>query len=208
MSNFSSNMGRLWMLLTSLALFILVTSILKHFPCVHTYISFYTYIILGNEKIIDLLIKNTTDLNARGIRGDTPLYQAIDTGSLIYHLAYSIRNFLSFWFFFWILENEKIVDLLLKRGADPFAENYQNKTALRNAIEIGNKKIVKLLIKKVTDLNFKDKNGSTPLHWAANNSRYLLSDSMCDLTLQIYVTYFRQCWNSWTSHGKSNGSEC
>ena len=66
-------------------------------------------------------------------------------------------------------ERANVVDLLLTNGADPLAGDQEGTTALHVSAKLANIKITRLLVdhdRMGADVNFADKHGSTPLHFA------------------------------------------
>jgi ankyrin repeat protein len=65
--------------------------------------------------------------------------------------------------------HEAIVRLLLVKGADPEAKDYEGRTVLFQAAQLKNQKITQLLLYRGVNVNAQDKNGQTALHQAAQN---------------------------------------
>ena len=66
--------------------------------------------------------------------------------------------------------DNKIVDLLLRHGADPNVATY-GETILHDAVRIDKIEIVKLLIHYGANVNSKSSSGITPLHKAFHNTK-------------------------------------
>ncbi|KAL7287520.1 hypothetical protein TKK_0018351 [Trichogramma kaykai] len=64
-------------------------------------------------------------------------------------------------------KNEKVVEMLLKHGANPNASDNLGSTCLNRAIIQGDVKIVEILLKNKADPNILDKNGRASLHEAS-----------------------------------------
>jgi len=68
-------------------------------------------------------------------------------------------------------QNNKMVKLLISKGADINAKNAYRDTPLYLAVEKNNQKMVKLLISKGADINAKNRyDGTTPLHLAVEKN--------------------------------------
>jgi ankyrin repeat protein len=65
--------------------------------------------------------------------------------------------------------HEAIVRLLLVKGADPEAKDYEGRTVLFQAAQLKNQKITQLLLYRGVNVNAQDKIGQTALHQAAQN---------------------------------------
>ncbi|CAM8879763.1 unnamed protein product [Rhodiola kirilowii] len=76
--------------------------------------------------------------------------------------------------------NEKIVDILLSRGADVNLKNDGGRTALHYAASKGWVKIAEALISHGAKINLKDKVGCTPLHRAAS----IGNSEICELLIE------------------------
>jgi len=63
-------------------------------------------------------------------------------------------------------KNDKIVKLLLNKGADPNRADIEGISPLYWAAYTKNDKILKLLLAKGADPNIEDNEGKTPLYWA------------------------------------------
>lgn len=84
----------------------------------------------------------------------------------------------------------KVVDLLLKNGADPdVQENELSWGALHKAVFHGNIKIVKRLIEAGADVNLLTSDHDTPLHMAAwkNHADVAKSLSFFNLYFKFHI---------------------
>ena len=61
----------------------------------------------------------------------------------------------------------KVVELLLKAGADIEAKDIYRETPVSWAAEKRHIEVVELLLKAGADIEAKDNNGQTPVSWAA-----------------------------------------
>ena len=66
----------------------------------------------------------------------------------------------------------QMVEILLKKGADPNIRNENGETALIQASENGHYKVVKILLKKGADPNIREEDGWTALLFASLNGHY------------------------------------
>ena len=105
----------------------------------------------GRTEIVALLIQRGAAVDARERRGRTPLYSfACTSGSDI-----------------------EIARMLLAAGADPKIEDDEyRETALNCAVETGNLELVELLIAAHVDVNHRNVDGWSALHFAARHLRY------------------------------------
>ncbi len=103
----------------------------------------------GQREIVELLISNGADVNAKRSDGAIPLHYAV----------YYDR-----------MEN---VEILLSKGADLNAKDGDQKgaTPLHEAAWRSREEIVDLLISKGADVNDKDNEGQTPLDLAVQHKR-------------------------------------
>lgn len=76
-----------------------------------------------------------------------------------------------------IIENEKIVQLLIDRGADVEVKTNDGRTLLHIAALAGNEKIIRLLMDIGADIKARNNNGVTLLHWAVLGGTRRLCDS-------------------------------
>ena len=106
---------------------------------------------LGRTDIVALLIHRGAVVDARDMKGRTPLYSFAASGG----------------------SDIEIAKILLAAGADPGSEEDDfHVTALDNAVETGNLELVELLIGAHADVNHRNVDGWSALHFAARHSRY------------------------------------
>lgn len=131
----------------------------------------------GHAKIVILLLQNGAGVDARDKDSNTPLILAAERGHqdvvevlLNYNadvdaLGEDGRTALL------ALggQHEKIIELLLKKAADPNARDTSQSTALHWAALAGDERAVKLLLDHGADPHSKSDDLSTPLHSAANS---------------------------------------
>ncbi|MDQ7826852.1 MAG: ankyrin repeat domain-containing protein [Candidatus Eremiobacteraeota bacterium] len=91
-------------------------------------------------SIARLLIEKGASINARSVKGETPLFEA---------LRYGQRD---------------MVELLIKRGADVNARNARGSTPLHRAARMGSGELAELLLRYRAEVNMRDCEGRTPLH--------------------------------------------
>ena len=101
--------------------------------------------------------------------------------------------------------NEKVVRLLLNKGADIEALTEFDKTLLHSAASGGNEKVVRLLLKKGADIHARDKNQWTPLHLAARSG----NEQIVRLLLEKGADIHARDKNQWTPlhRAASSGNE-
>jgi ankyrin repeat protein len=99
----------------------------------------------GHCSVIELLIKEGGDVNARNKYLMTPLHEAAIDG------------------------RTRVVQLLISSGAKVDAENHGGWTPLFNAAMDGHAATVKLLLSNGANGAHADKDGNTALHYAAGN---------------------------------------
>jgi ankyrin repeat protein len=126
---------------------------------------------MGYREIVESLLADKADVNAKAVNGMTPLHYAVmkgykdvvelllankadinaknNNGGTPLHLA----------------ANKDVAELLLANKADVNAKNNYGETPLHLA---ANKDVVELLLANKADVNAKNNNGGTPLHLAAN----------------------------------------
>ena len=106
---------------------------------------------LGHRDIVALLIQRGAVIDARDTLGRTPLYSFAASGG----------------------GDIEIAKMLLAAGSDPRSEEDAfHVTALDNAVETGNLELVELLIAAHADVNHRNVDGWSALHFAAHHSRY------------------------------------
>ena len=105
----------------------------------------HTAVVNGHVKLVELLLKNEADVNARRDNdGATPLYAAAER------------------------KHVKLVRLLLENGANVDASRTDGNTPLYVAVREGHVEPVELLLKKKANVNAsRTDDGATPLHAAA-----------------------------------------
>ncbi|XP_046776375.1 ankyrin repeat domain-containing protein 22 isoform X3 [Gallus gallus] len=113
-----------------------------------------------------LLDKNSNYLNIQdSFGGDTPLICACKQGNnrianylLKKNADVNLRNKISK-----TKQNENLVKMLLRAGADVNATDYSGSTALHYACEMRNQAVIPLLLEAHADVSVKNQDGETPL---------------------------------------------
>lgn len=105
----------------------------------------------GQATLARALIESGEEINICDENGNTPLHAAV--------------------------KYPELVELLLKFGINPNAQNNKGQTALHCAVEDGFKESCRALINHDSNLNMKDNQGEqTPLHYAAWCGDYEIAD--------------------------------
>jgi len=103
--------------------------------------------VIGRQlKVIQLLLVNGANPNAKDSLGDTPLLTAV----------------------MFDFDSANVVEMLLTNKADVDATNNKGDTPLHFAAMLGRYNPAKVLLDYKADVNAKDNEGNTPLHFAAN----------------------------------------
>lgn len=140
-----------------------------------------------NKDIVMLLLNNGADVNIKSSYGNTALMSAIEFKRLdivieLLHRNVDVNAITNFGstalhtatsYYKQYNENECViscvmVELLLAKGADVNAKDYEGKTPLRNAASKGHIELVKMLINAGADVNIMSIKGRTALHKAMN----------------------------------------
>ena len=106
----------------------------------------------GYKDVVELLLANGADVNAKNTAGDTPLNVAVSAAASDYS---------------WQTEGyTDVAELLLANGADVNAENAHEWTPLHAAADAGYKGLVKVLLANGADVNAENNARSKPLYLA------------------------------------------
>ena len=97
----------------------------------------------GHLSVAKILVENGADIHGGALQMP-PLYYAASMG------------------------HHTLIDFLLKEGVDPNARNLQGETACHSAAYYGSVDSVKCLLDAHCDLELRDNEGQTVLHWAAD----------------------------------------
>ncbi|XP_068748124.1 serine/threonine-protein phosphatase 6 regulatory ankyrin repeat subunit B-like isoform X2 [Montipora capricornis] len=80
---------------------------------------------------------------------------------------------------------EKVVDVLIKSGADPDTAKEDGERALHLAARCGNLDVVKLLLREDTEVARRSGSGETPIHLACRNGHYEIARVLVDKVFQV-----------------------
>lgn len=128
---------------------------------------------LGNDKIVELLVKKGADVNKKGDMGCTPLLSALSSSG-IYDAEMDDSEEID-------KKYKRTVFFLVSHGADLNAKNNFGETSLHCAIKSvpGRKNAltyIKLFISKGANVNTKDTDGHSPLYYAIKDGRSDITD--------------------------------
>ena len=99
-----------------------------------------------DNKVLQMLIERTTNINGQDNKGCTPLHHAMCEG-----------------------EHEHSARLLLDHGANVDAQNNNGTTPLHLAVSRMSEEIVQLLIENTTNIDLRNNKGQTALHKASKH---------------------------------------
>ncbi len=116
-----------------------------YFPMGREYTPLHRAAMDGHKALVELLLVNKADVNAKNYWGETPLHRAV------------------------LGNQQEVATLLLAHGAEVNATTSSGMTPLHWATNRGHKEVVELLLANAVDVNAKDKSGWTPLDWALKN---------------------------------------
>lgn len=134
-------------------------------------LSFYHfYIILGHEKIVHLLIEHGADVNAvDDPDGDTVMFYAAYSSNWLIISRWITKIIVKFGSDLSHLDNENLVNLLIRNGAHVNVANKNGETPLYLAVMHGDAKLIKKLIKAGADATALDADDWSALHFATEN---------------------------------------
>lgn len=119
----------------------------------------------GHFEIVNFLLKNNANVNARTDQENTPLHSAAINGHL------------------------EVVNALILKGANVNARVLDGCTALHHALERGHEEIANILLKCGTNVNAFDKiYNNTPLHYAAKDGYERIVKSLLKSKADASVT--------------------
>jgi len=83
----------------------------------------------------------------------------------------------------------ELVETLYNSGINVEYKDQLGRTALNHAIKANcGEELLQFLIEHVTDINCRDKSGSTPLHWAANNHHTIATKLLLEAEACAYIS--------------------
>lgn len=110
------------------------------------------------HQVVQLLIGHGADVTVDGgLAKETPL-----------HMAAKVKG------------GEKVVDVLIKSGADPDSAKDNGERALHLASRCGNLEVVNILLRENTEVARRSKSGDTPLHFACQNGHFRIVEALIE----------------------------
>ena len=150
----------------------------------------------GHEPIVQLLLENGADIEARNSSGDTALIWAAQRGnSAIVELLLQrgadieAKNQYGGTALFWVAlkGNMALVQLLLEKGADIEAKEILRTPILIEVAKSGNEALVRLLLEKGADIEARDSSGNTALMWATRRGNSAIVQLLLEKGADIEV---------------------
>lgn len=119
----------------------------------------------GNPQVASLLISHGANIEAVGLAGETPLYMALWEGHPdVVSLLCSNKKDLDIHEASALGEPERVTELLEANPALVNHKGRQGRTPLHDAVRLGQKDVVELLIDRGADMTATDGMGWTPLY--------------------------------------------
>ena len=166
-------------------------------PCVGKEPVMHDAALMDKPVVVDFLIKEGVNVNARDSRKRTALrvaasYDRVDVVKLLLdaHCALDLKDDDGYTALYCAVhyDNVESVKLLLDAHCDPDLKGYNGGTALHSATRDKSVDMVQLLLDAHCALDIQDNDGCTALHYAARNSHVdvvkLLLHAHCDLNLK------------------------
>ena len=131
----------------------------------------------GHTEVVRLLLEKTNDPNLKRKDGRTPLHSAASNGhkatcqaiiDKVTDVDPKDEGGRTPLYFACLFQHVEIALILIERSNDPNPKESRGNTLLHRAVRnMGNFAICKAIVDKIDNVDLKDINGTTPLHWAA-----------------------------------------
>ncbi|XP_005144086.1 ankyrin repeat domain-containing protein 22 isoform X1 [Melopsittacus undulatus] len=122
----------------------------------------------GNNRIVSYLLKRNADVNLRNKKDRTCLHYAVRKRFtfLDYVLIIILMPVMLIGYLLMVSktkQNENLIKMLLRSGADVNATDFSGSTALHYACKMNNQAVIPLLLQAHADTSLKNQDGETPL---------------------------------------------
>lgn len=116
---------------------------------------------MNNTSMVKLALKNAAKINVKNSDGNTPFLLAAN--------------------------NESMLKLLLENGADPLASNNLGRQISHITAVFGNTRALRYIKSYELDFNKLDKDGSSPMHLAAEKGHHLYVNELIELGANMNI---------------------